>query len=345
MKKYLAALLAIVLALSLSVPAFAEAEENVVIGEKRTVVIEGAEELDDTPVLNTDVTSATYDMIHFDDRKDLEDSKQDELEDSYNDLFSRIGENATFSEYWFESDVLPIDVIVTIEDKDQYEDFSYQYWEDNEWKELKHVFNEDTIDEDDLAFDKESKSADDQGSKERKLTVTLTIEHNGPIAIISTYGSSIGGFRTASSIAKEEAGVTLSVQKTPVAKRGNQTADMPTVIATTDEDVVIVPYKDMHQDLELINDTEWEYFKDGYKQLKDQVPEGMTTRYIFYLKEDEPSEVVLRMDDIETGAMVKCKMYNGSWQEQSCKVEKPGRVNVHADSSGFFAIFTEIEEA
>lgn len=317
MKKYLAAILSVALILALSVSALAAGE--IVIGEGRDVVITGAEELKDTPALNTDVVETTHQLTHFDDRKELDEEKQKELEKSYAEMYDLIGENATFSEYWFESDLLPLDVVIVLEDADSYEDFAYMCYEDGEWKELEHTFDEEN------------------------KTVTLTIYNNMPIAIVSAYGSSRAGFSTTTVVIEGEDKPAPSVEMTPTAKRGDRTAEMPTIV-TCDEDVTIIPYKDFKPEVDLLQDFQWEIFEKGYKELKEQVPEGMTTRYVFYLTETRPSEVVLRMDDISVGDTVKCKMYNGSWFEEAIEVPRSGRVNISASGSGFYAIFTEIQE-
>ena len=371
MKKYLAALLAIVLILSLSVPAFAEEknETTVTIGEDQKATVENTEEREviiddaedtDKPILNTDVASSDYEMTHFDDRAELEETRKTETEDAYADLYKYIGRDATFSVYWFESEYLPVDVTITVENLDQYKSFGYLYWKDDtidgdwdkelteedekqhlrdNWYELKHEFDKVEVANEDLAFDV-SKEANKEGDK-KTHTVTLTIETTQPIAIVSPYGLYLAGLDGLLK-AKHQEYYYPSVVWPTVIEKGDQTAEKPTVIAS-DENVNIVPYKDVAPDLELITEEQWAQFKEGCKQLKDQVPKGMTTRYLFYLIEPKPSDIVLRMEDIDTVDKVKCKMFDGSWHEQFCKVPEAGRIAIHADGTGLFAIFTEIE--
>ena len=213
-----------------------------------------------------------------------------------------------------------------------------QHLRDN-WYELKHEFDKVELADEDLAFDV-GKEADKQGDTKRH-TVTLTIESNQPIAIVSPYGLYLAGL-DGYLIEKHEQPYAPSVELPPIIIRGDQTSELPSVIAS-DEDVNIVPYKDVAPDLELITEEQWEQFKEGCKQLKDQVPEKMTTRYLFYLIEDKPSDIVLRMEDIDTVDKIRCKLFDGSWHEQSCKVPEPGRIAIHADNTGLFAVFTEIE--
>ncbi len=367
MKKYLAALLAVILVLSLSVPAFANdpADENVIINEganvDREVMIKDSDE-QDKPILNTDIASSDYYMTHFDDRAELEEETRiKETEDTYADLYKYIGLDATFSVYWFESEYLPVDVTITVENLEQYKSFGYLYWKDDvldsdwdselteedkeqhlrdNWYELKHEFDKVEVENEDLAFDV-SKESIKEGADTRIHTVTLTIESNGPIAIVSPYGLYLAGLDVYL-YEKHHQPFYPSVEMPPFIERGNQAAERPTVIAS-DEDVNVVPYKDVHPDLELITEEQWEQFREGCKQLKDQVPDNMTTRYLFFLIEKKPSDIVLRMDDIDTVDKVKCKLYDGSWHDQDCWVTEPGRVTIHADNTGLYAIFTKVE--
>lgn len=371
MKKHLAAILAIVLVLSLSVPAFADEKNDttVTIGkdqkatventEEREVIIDDAEDTD-KPILNTDVASSDYEMTHFDDRADLEETRMTETEDAYADLYKYIGLDATFSVYWFEAEVLPIDVTITVENLEEYKSFGYLYWKDDtidgdwdaeltredekqflrdNWYELKHEFDKVEVADEDLAFDHSKEAERETGKKTH--TVTLTIESNQPIAIVSPYGLHLAGLDTLLWQKHHEFHVP-SVEMPPIFMQGTQTAAEPTLLSS-DEDVNIVPYKDVAPDLELITEEQWEQFKEGCKELKDQVPEKMTTRYLFYLIEDEPSDIVIRMDDIDTLDKVKVKLYNGTWNEELCKVIEPGRIGIHADGTGLFAVFTEIQ--
>lgn len=372
MKKHLAAILAIVLVLSLSVPAFADEKNDttVTIGkdqkatventEEREVIIDDAEDTD-KPILNTDVASSDYEMTHFDDRADLEETRMTETEDAYADLYKYIGLDATFSVYWFEAEVLPIDVTITVENLEEYKSFGYLYWKDDKvdneewdceltesdekqflrdnWYELKHEFDKVEVADEDLAFD-HSKEAE-RGTGKKTHTVTLTIESNQPIAIVSPYGLQLAGLDKIL-WQKHLQPYVPSVEMPPIFIEGTQTAAAPTLLSS-DEDVNIVPYKDVAPTLELITEEQWEQFKQGCKELKDQVPEKMTTRYLFYLIEDEPSDIVIRMDDIDTLDKVKVKLYNGTWNEELCKVIEPGRIGIHADGTGLFAVFTEIQ--
>lgn len=336
MKKFLAAILAIVMLFALSVPVWADETSA---DDERKIVVEGDSVLDDTPALNTDITDSTYDVTHFDDRKNLQEEKLLEIEDAYQNMYKRVGDNSCFTTYWFETELpLPIDLIITVEDIDSYKSFSYQCWRDKDpehpeygkdWFEIEHEFDKDTI------------SVEDEKSGKEKHTVTLTIEQNGPITILSEYGAALGGFKHTPSV--DYSGFVGSVSIPPIPKKGDRSAESPTVI-TCDEGVTIVPYKDVSKELGLINDSQWEQFKEGYKQLDDQVPKGMATRYVFYLIEEEPGVVVIRMDDIIKDEQVKVKVFNGSWLEQYHKVEEPGKVSFEATTSGFFAIFTQIEE-
>ena len=368
MKKYLAVFMTIALILSLSVPAFADdnADENVIISETegedsdRAVTIKDSDD-QDKPILNTDVASSDYEMTHFDDRAELEEETRiTETEDAYADLYKYIGRDATFSVYWFESEVLPIDVTITVENLEEYKSYGYLYWKDDvldsdwdselteedknqhlrdNWYEIKHEFDKVEVADEDLAFDL-SKESIKESSDKKTHTVTLTLESNQPIAIVSPYGLYLAGLDVYLT-EKPYQPYAPSVVLPPVIERGNQTAEKPTVIAS-DEDVNIVPYKDIHPDLELITEEQWEQFKQGCKELKDQVPEKMTTRYLFYLIEDRSSDIVIRMEDIVSADKVKCKLYDGSWHDQFCKVTEPGRITIHADNTGLFAVFTEI---
>ena len=373
MKKYLAAILAIVLVLSLSVPAFADDKnhQTVTIGEDQKAVVENTEEREviiddaedtDKPILNTDVSSSDYIMTHFDDRADLmEETRITETEDAYADLYKYIGLDATFSVYWFEADYLPIDVTITVENLDEYKSYGYLYWKDDKidneewdceltesdekqflrdnWYELKHEFDKVEVADEDLAFDV-SKEAE-KGTGKKTHTVTLTIESNQPIAIVSPYGLQLAGLDKILWQKHLQPDIP-SIAMPPIFIEGTQTAAGPTLLSS-DEDVNIVPYKDVAPTLELITEEQWEQFKQGCKELKDQVPKGMTTRYLFYLIEKKGSDIVLRMEDIDTVDKVKCKLYNGSWNEEFCQVIEPGRIGIHADSTGLYAIFTEIQ--
>ena len=375
MKKYIALLLVISIVLTLSVSAFADNEqldsETLTLDEAQEATVDRSEEREvhindsedpDKPILHTDVSSSTYDMTHFDDRKELEEVRMLETEDAYTDLYDRIGDNNTYSVYWFESDTLPVDVTITVENVEEYKGFSYLYWKDDKidgdwdselnesdkkqhlidnWYELKHEFDKVELTRDDLAFDLSKKSVDGKQSEIKKHTVTLTIENNGPIAIVTAYGSFLAGLAKEIKGAKTE-WFTSSVYMVPVILRGNQTAELPSIIAS-DENITIIPYKDVKPDLDLITEEQWEQFKRGCKELKEHVPDGMATRYLFYLIENEPSDIVIRMDDIGIDDKVETKMYDGFWNNLYCKVISPGRVTIHANNTGLYAIFTEIK--
>ena len=305
MKKSLAAFLAVALIFALSVPVLASAETA-----KNVIVLDGVSELIDTPLLITDIKTSNQLYTHFDERDILTKPEQTLIETAYQVLFDRIKSKGCMSVYWEDFENYPVTMVIQVEDLESYKSFSYLYWKDDDWYDLKHEFNDE--------------------NKE----VIMTIEMTGPIAIVATYGSAgiPGVFKTEGS-----SHFVGSVKVEDSDEQGTQPALKPNLI--NGEYFSVVPF----YDVSLLDEHQLNVFQEGYRQLNDVVPEGMTTRYAFYLIADKENEAIFRMDDISRSDNVKCKMFNGSWKDLNCEVFNDGEVKVFDCTDGFYAIFTDIK--
>ena len=306
MKKSIAAFLAIVLTFALFVPVLANAETA-----KNVIVLDGVNELIDTPLLITDIKTSNQPYTHYDERDVLAKPEQTLIETAYKVLFDRLKTKGCMSVYWENFESYPVTMVIQVEDLDSYKNFSYLYWKDDDWYDLEPEFNDEARE------------------------VILTIKKTGPIAIVATYGP-VG----IPAVFKKEGGSHFvgSVKVEDTDEEGTQPALNPSLI--NGEYFTVVPFFD----ISLLDEHQLNIFQEGYKQLKNVVPEGKTTRYAFYLITDKENDAIFRMDDILRADNVKCKMFNGSWGDLECEVVKDGEVKVFNCTDGFYAIFTDVKE-
>ena len=337
MKRFTAFLLALVLLFSVQVSSFAiidskglEEKEQRVRGRDPRIYDSDYDSfiVNDTDIMETEDKETKLDFdkdlevvndeiiaeyTEYNYRDELDYDKKKILEDAYAILDNAIDqEYGALSVYWTEADFLPYTIIFKIREFDRASGFTYLEFKDDKWQPMEHE------------FDKKNEK------------VILKVSVNGPIAICYSPGGS-------SSIIEslyEEYTYLDSVGREVTEVRGVKASALPTRIHK-EEDVVTVAVDQSY----MLTKIDWDVFNKAYKELKDQIPEGMTARYFFWLQEEKPSDVDFTLEDIKPGDKVICKLYNGSdWIEQKVEIPEDGLVKVYFGFSGAALILTEIQE-
>ena len=263
----------------------------------------------DLEVVNDEII-AEYTEYNY--RDELDYDKKKILEDAYRILDNAIDQKyGALSVYWTEAEFLPYTIVFKIREFDRAEGFTYLEYKDDKWQPMEHE------------FDKKNEK------------VILKVSVNGPIAICY----SPGGSEAIMESLQEQYTYYDSVEGRTIELQGSKAGSLPARIHKED-DVVTVAVDQSY----MLTEVDWDVFNKAYKELKDQIPEGMTARYFFWLQEEKPSDVDFTLEDIKSGDTVICKLFDGSdWKEQKVEIPEDGLVNVFFEKSGAALILTEIQ--
>ncbi|MDO4982861.1 MAG: hypothetical protein Q4E35_04810 [Eubacteriales bacterium] len=334
MKRFIAVILAMIMLLGVQAGSFAIRENDF---EEKEFADKGRDpsiydyDMDSFLVNNTDIMNteekdtdyifpeglevdrdkmvADYTEYNYRDELDLE--KKQILEDAYLILDNAIDqEYGELSVYWSEADFLPYQIVFKIREFEQATGFTYLEYKDDKWQEMKHEFDE------------------------KNQLVIITVSVNGPIAICHSPGGSAAILKKLA----EMSTVFDSVTGTTKVTKGSTASSLPIRIHKRDDVVTIAV--DQAYMLERVN---WDVFNEAYKEVKDEIPEGMTARYFFWLQEEKPSEVEFALEDIKVGDNVLVKLFDGKWKELRVEIPEDGLINVHFDQCGAILIMTDIK--
>ena len=264
----------------------------------------------DLEVVNDEII-AEYTEYNYRDELTLE--KKKIIEDAYRILDNAIDQKyGALSVYWTEAEFLPYTIVFKIREFDRAEGFTYLEYKDDKWQPMEHE------------FDKKNEK------------VILKVSVNGPIAICY----SPGGSEAIMESLQEQYTYYDSVEGRTIELQDSKAGSLPARIHKED-DVVTVAVDQSY----MLTEVDWDVFNKAYEELKDQIPEGMTARYFFWLQEEKPSDVDFILEDIKIGDTVICKLYNGTdWIEQKVEIPEDGLVKVYFGFSGAALILTEIQK-